>query len=55
MEANYKEIAIELAETLRRVSLSMKAHPDCEEGSEFGDYVSTSEEVLEKFYATIKG
>lgn len=38
----------ELEKCLKSVSLSMKAHPDNTEGSEFDDYVSIAEELLAK-------
>jgi hypothetical protein len=37
-----------LLKALESMSLSMCAHPDCTEGSEFEDMVSTAEEAIKK-------
>ncbi len=42
------EAAEDMLETLKRMSLSMKVHPDCEEHSEFYDMVMSAEEVIKK-------
>ena len=37
-----------LLSTVNSLKNSMKAHPDCEEGSEFADFVALAEEVIEE-------
>jgi hypothetical protein len=44
----------EAKNTIRRLKLSMMAHPDCQEGSEFDDYTDTAQEVEEKLVLLIK-
>jgi len=37
-----------LLKELKRMTLSMQAHPDCEPNSEFQDYVNSAWEAIEK-------
>lgn len=41
-------------QTISRLKLSMLAHPDCEEGSEFDDYTSTAQDVEDKLSTFIE-
>lgn len=43
-----ERMASKLLTTLNSLKMSMKAHPDCTEGSEFDDFVSLAEEVIEE-------
>lgn len=49
--AAFMEAVAEMESALRGMSLSMSAHPDCEENSEFADYVDTANEALEMYEA----
>lgn len=42
----------ELLKALKSLTLSMMAHPDCEEGSEFDDYTNLSNELIRKIDKT---
>lgn len=46
--------ALQLAKsTICRLKLSMLAHPDCTDGSEFDDYTSTAQEVEDQIEEAI--
>ena len=47
LEAPYEEFENKVLKTLKSMTLSMAAHPDCVKGSEFFDLVSIAEKVLE--------
>ena len=50
LEANMRLYAASplLLKELKRMTLSMQAHPDCEPNSEFQDYVNSAWEAIEK-------
>lgn len=47
LEAPYEEFENKVLKTLKSMTLSMAAHPDCVKGSEFFDLVSIAEKVIE--------
>ena len=43
-----ERMAWKLLSTVKSLTRSMKAHPDCTEGSEFADFVALGEEIIEE-------
>lgn len=43
-----EKMASKLLSTVRSLTNSMKAHPDCIEGSEFADFVSLGDQIIEE-------
>lgn len=55
LEAPYEEFENKVLKTLKSMTLSMAAHPDCIKGSEFFDLVSIAEKVIEGTLDTNNG